>query len=139
MYSQTRVLIVPNQQRSSNCVRRLSLHCCHHYIQLAAVCFLLLCFPPPPFVVRPSLSISSYQPPCCICSGVGNPSLLLPSSSPADLIHTVHSIISSICLFYSAPALCPPLPPSIPPAPCALTALSFDGGSSSKAVTMIDY
>lgn len=48
-----------------------------------------------------------------------------------------HSIIVSIYLFYSpsAPKLCHP---TIPPTPCALTALSLDGRSSSKAVTMMD-
>lgn len=49
----------------------------------------------------------------------------------------VHSIIVSIYLSYSpsAPKLCHP---TIPPTPCALTALSLDGSSSSKAVTVMD-
>lgn len=60
--------------------------------------------------------------------------LLLSVSFPPSLLH---SIIVSIYLFYSPSAakLCRP---SIPPTPCALTALSLDGSSSSKAVTMMD-
>lgn len=73
----------------------------------------------PPFVVRPSLSISSYQPPCCICSGVGNLSLLF-SSPPfllarcfnphCSLYHFIHlSILLCPCTF-ALPS--PPLRPS---------------------------
>lgn len=50
----------------------------------------------------------------------------------------VHSIIVSIYLCYSSSAP-QPFHPSIPPTPCVLTALSLDGSSGSKAVTMMDY
>lgn len=67
---------------------------------------------------HPRLSISLLLPPC-----------FYPLSS---LYHCIHLSI----LLPSAPR---PFHPSIPPTPCALTALSLDGSSSSKAVTMMDY
>lgn len=53
------------------------------------------------------------------------------------LLPRVHSIIVSIHLFYS-PSAPKPCRPPVPPTPRALTALSLDGSSSSKAVTMMD-
>lgn len=74
----------------------------------------------------------------CSLHLTSNVTHLSPSYCSSLCAFTPHSLYHCIIyLFYSpsAPKLCQP---TIPPTPCALTALSLDGSSSSKAVTMMD-
>lgn len=110
---------------------------CNHYIQLTTIYFLfilsifswshLLQSIPRNFPIYYFLYARIY-------SRVTTIFLLLPLC----FYPLVHSIIVSIYLFYSRSAPWS-FHPSVPPTPCALTALSLYSSSGSKAVTMMDY
>lgn len=70
-------------------------------------------------LLRLTSSVTHLSPSC---------SSSLCAFTPHSLHHCIHlSVLLSLCSH-----------PTIPPTPCVLTALSLDGSSSSKAVTMMD-